>query len=64
MSKEVYEDIPHSFGGKIGGKSFCVKCGLFDFKNEFSKWAIDKGCLNALHSQYQNKRKLTNPFNV
>lgn len=63
MSKnETYEFIKHDFSYRVAGKPCCIKCGLFDFNNEFTRWAIDKGCLNQLHSQYQNKRSLTNPF--
>lgn len=51
----------HSFTLRISGKPYCQNCGLVALNNSFTRWAIDKGCLNEYHSQYQNKRRrLTN----
>lgn len=63
MSKESFSLVPHKFEGRIAGKSYCISCGLLNLNNDFSRWAVEKGCDNMLHSQYQQKRKLTNPFN-
>jgi hypothetical protein len=61
---ETYEMEPHNFkdGVKVGGKVFCLHCGLIALNNPFTRWAIDKGCLANLHPDYQRMRKLTNRF--
>lgn len=60
--KESYKYEPHNFSGRVGGKQYCVKCGLVALNNPFSDWSIEKGCLSELHPQYKSKRNLTNPF--
>lgn len=31
----------------------CKKCGLVYLKNDFTQWAIRKGCLNEYHPEYK-----------
>lgn len=62
--REVYQFKGHSFSGKlIGGKQCCQSCGLFALNNEFTKWAIDKGCYYDIHPEYKSvKRRTTKQF--
>lgn len=60
--KETYKYKPHNFKGKINNKSYCIHCGLVALNNDFTRWAIDKGCMNELHPSYKNQRKKSNPF--
>lgn len=56
--KETYKPIAHSWRySKILRKQYCKNCGLIHSKNKFTKWAVDKGCLNDLHSSYKSKRR-------
>lgn len=59
---EAYKYKAHSFKGRVGNKPYCIHCGLVALNNDFSRWAVDKGCLNELHPSYKNQRKKTNPF--
>ena len=54
---EKYEFEPHSFKGRVCGKAYCVKCGLVDLNNDFTLWAISKGCNNHNHPDYERVRK-------
>jgi hypothetical protein len=62
--KEEYEYQPHKFVfSKAAGKQYCVYCGLVNTNNDFTKWAVNKGCQNALHPSYKSARKkYTNQF--
>lgn len=57
--KEPYKYEPHSFKGKVCGKQYCVKCGLLSINNDFTRWAVDKGCNNERHPSYQSQRAKT-----
>lgn len=57
LKKESYKMVPHNFGGKVVGKSYCLKCGLIALNNPLSRWATEKGCLNELHPSYRSKLK-------
>jgi len=59
--KESYKYKPHGpwVPFKGAGKQYCKSCGLLNLNNKFTKWCIDKGCLNDLHSNYQQQRKAT-----
>lgn len=54
-----YEFVPHQFsrGFTVGGKAFCPRCGLIALNNEFTGWAISKGCNNADHPSFESKIK-------
>lgn len=56
---EEYSYVPHQWGRGfyIAGKPFCPRCGLIALNNEFSAWAVDKGCNHAEHPQFQSKVK-------
>ena len=60
--EDKYKLEPHVFIASGFGKQYCRKCGLVALNNPFSIWAHEKGCYNELHPQYNQKRKLTNPF--
>lgn len=62
--KEVYKMEGHTFAYGIRGSAyrFCTGCGLVAFKNELTRWAIEKGCNYKDHPSYQNKLSITNPF--
>ena len=64
MTKEPYEFEPHNLNGqfRIGGKAFCPKCGLVALNNDFTRWAIDKGCNANDHPQYEQQRKKAKRF--
>lgn len=55
--KESYKYVAHSFNRTIVGKQYCSKCGLMALNNSFTRWAIDKGCMNYLHPSYRNQWK-------
>ena len=55
--KEPYKMVGHQWSILKGvGKQYCVCCGLVRLNNRFTEWAIEKGCLNELHPQYQSAR--------
>lgn len=56
---EKYEMYAHNPAATISGKKYCVHCGLVYLNNEFTRWAIQKGCDNKNHPQYQTMRSLT-----
>jgi len=60
--EEKYKYEPHNFSRTVGGKSYCVKCGLVALNNQFSQWSADKGCMSNLHPSYKSQRSKTNPF--
>lgn len=64
MQKDDYKYEPHKFVfSKGAGKQYCIFCGLVNTNNAFTKWAVDKGCLNSLHPQFKSTRsKFTNRF--
>lgn len=48
---------PH--GPWVPNKSYktrCAKCGLVSLNNDFTRWAISKGCNNEDHPGYKNAR--------
>jgi hypothetical protein len=47
---------PHNFSGKICHWSVCVKCGLIRLRNDFTQWAIRKGCNNEDHPDHARQR--------
>lgn len=62
QQEEKYKYEGHSFSRSIAGKKYCTRCGLIALNNEFSRWSVDKGCLNNLHPSYKAQRKKTNIF--
>lgn len=65
MTEKVkYEYESHKFvHSKSLGKMYCVKCGLVNANNPFSRWAVEKGCYNEEHPTFQStKTKFTNKF--
>lgn len=50
---EKYTMISHSWKRLVAGKQVCNTCGLVALNNEFTRWAIDKGCDNHLHPEYE-----------
>lgn len=55
--QEEYSYEKHEFVFcKPAGKSYCVNCGFVALNNDFSRWANDKGCKNALHPSYKSVR--------
>lgn len=66
MKKDKVEYVhePHKFvHSKAIGKQYCIKCGLVNTNNEFTRWAVDKGCSNEEHPSYKSVRtKFTNKF--
>lgn len=56
MEREPYEFEPHSWKGKLVGRTLCVKCGLVWSSNSFTKWAIVHGCNNRDHPSYDAVR--------
>jgi len=61
---EPYKMEGHNFAYVVRGTAYryCVTCGLVAFKNELTRWAIDKGCNYKDHPSYKNKLSITNPF--
>jgi hypothetical protein len=58
MEKEEYKYEPHQFVfWKAAGKHYCVWCGLVALNNPYSEWAVEKGCLNKLHTSHNNTRR-------
>lgn len=57
--KEAYKMEPHGpwIPLKGTGKHYCLGCGLIDLNNDFTSWAIKKGCNNKEHPQYSSMRK-------
>ena len=55
--KEPYKFVSHSFTKTIVGKKYCSRCGLMALNNPFTEWAIDKGCNNSDHPNYQQQRR-------
>lgn len=66
MAKEPYKLEQHRFhlDCKIAGKQYCIDCGLIRLNNDFTRWALDKGCNYKDHQDLERKRKLTNTFLV
>lgn len=62
--KEEYEYKSHKFVfSKAAGKQYCVYCGLVNGNNDFTEWAVKKGCLNEQHPSYkQTRKRYTNKF--
>jgi hypothetical protein len=56
VEREEYNYEAHNFSLRIGGKQYCVKCGLFGLNNAFSDWAVRMGCNHRDHPSYANKR--------
>jgi hypothetical protein len=61
MSEE-YKYEAHNFSLRVGGKQWCVKCGLVGLRNDFTDWAVRTGCNYKDHSSYANKRYSTSPL--
>jgi len=36
----------------------CSKCGLIALRNDFTRWAIKKGCNNEDHPEFARRRRL------
>lgn len=64
VKKDPYKYEPHGpwIPMKGIGKMKCVRCGLVRLNNDFTRWAIDKGCNNEDHPDHDRKRKVTNPL--
>ena len=64
MTKPVkYEMIEHEWQLKVCGKQVCSGCGLVALNNDFTRWAISKGCMNHLHPDFKNAyRRYTKLF--
>lgn len=60
--KERYEHEAHDFSLRVGGKQYCVKCGLVGLNNAFTDWAVRMGCNHRDHPSYANKRYDTSPL--
>ena len=54
--RDKYEYEAHDFKLRLGGKAYCVKCGLFSLNNTFTDWAVRIGCNHKDHPSYDNKR--------
>jgi hypothetical protein len=54
--KEKYKMQPHNFKGRIIGYAYCQACGLIKLRNDFTQWAIAKGCKNSDHPDYAAAR--------
>ena len=52
-----YEYEPH-IAVKVKGISWavCKRCGLIYLKNDFTNWALKKGCNADDHPEYENAR--------
>ena len=56
--KVIYKKIGHTFRNKKNlSKQICSGCGLMRLNNNFTRWAIDKGCLSEYHPGYSAARK-------
>jgi len=55
--KEVYQLKGHSFSGIVAGKQVCSSCSLVGLNNDFTRWAIDKGCYYEIHPEYKSAKK-------
>jgi hypothetical protein len=52
-----YEYEPHSVSKMKGIPwSVCNRCGLIYLHNDFTQWAIKKGCNNEDHQEYERMR--------
>lgn len=56
-TKESYKMEGHSFGGRAGGKPYCIKCGLMALNNAFSRWSVKHGCKSDLHPSFKAQRR-------
>lgn len=57
MEKETYTYEPHVWViHPLLGKSYCVHCGLIRVQNNFTSWAVEKGCLNRIHPSHDSAR--------
>lgn len=54
---EIYKFEPHDFRGRILNWNYCINCGLIALKNDFTQWAIKKGCNNEDHPEYDRYRR-------
>ena len=55
--KEEYTHESHVFVFcKPAGKQYCAYCGLVALNNDFTDWAVSKGCNYKLHSSYASAR--------
>lgn len=60
---EKYEMIAHSWKLNVAGKQVCNTCGLVALNNDFTRWAMNKGCMNHLHPDFKNAyRRYTKQF--
>jgi len=56
--KITYKMVGHTWRtSKNMSKQFCSGCGLVSLNNSFTRWSIDKGCLNEYHPGYKAARK-------
>lgn len=55
--QQAYKMVGHSWTQKKNmSKQICKNCGLVRLNNKFTQWAVDKGCMNELHSGYKAAR--------
>jgi hypothetical protein len=55
--RQPYKLVPHSFKGRLFSYPVCTGCGLVRARNEFTAWAVEKGCLSDDHPEYRAARK-------
>lgn len=53
----MYTYEPHEFTKKVLHWYYCRKCGLVYLNNEFTAWAVKKGCNDKDHPDYEKMRK-------
>lgn len=57
-NKITYKMVGHTWkSSKHIPKQFCSGCGLLRLNNDFTRWSIDKGCLNEFHPGFLSARK-------
>ena len=58
VDREPYKMVAH-VPVKMKNSPFtkCKHCGLVYLRNNFSRWAVQKGCDNRKHSSYESQRR-------
>jgi hypothetical protein len=51
-----FKQVPHGPWVEGSYKPYCVRCGLVRLNNVFTTWAIQHGCNNREHPNYETAR--------
>lgn len=55
--RQPYKLMPHSFKSRLFSWAVCTNCGLVRARNEYTAWAVEKGCMADDHPDARAARK-------